>query len=128
MDRKFGRLIPKLRARGAFAKRLIAFASDTGPSAAIVAGGDGHAPAAPPGSAETHLCLGPGFSSACNTPLRRHKTWVHEGGISTPFIVHWPEGIAAHGALRHDATHLIDVAPTIVAAAAGQSQALAAAP
>ena len=58
-------------------------------------------PAAPPGSAASYLCLGPGFSSAANTPFRRHKTWVHEGGISTPLIVHWPRGIAAKGELRH---------------------------
>jgi arylsulfatase len=89
--------------------------------------GDGHDPAAAPGSAATHLCLGPGFSSACNTPFRRHKTWVHEGGISTPFIMHWPEGIAARGALRHDPAHLIDIVPTIVEAAGGKSQELAAA-
>ena len=40
------------------------------------------------------LCLGPGWSSAANTPFRLHKSWVHEGGISTPLIVHWPQGIA----------------------------------
>ncbi len=73
---------------------------------------DGHDPAAPAGSAASHLCLGPGFSTVANTPFRRHKTWVHEGGISTPLIVHWPRGIAAHGELRHDPGHVIDLVPT----------------
>jgi len=75
--------------------------------------GDGHDPAAPPGSSGTHLCLGPGWSTVANTPFRRHKTWVHEGGISTPLIVQWPRGIAARGELRKDAAHVIDFVPTI---------------
>jgi arylsulfatase len=112
---------------GVFDKTLIFFASDNGASAEIMVRGDGHDVAAAPGSAATHLCLGPGFSSACNTPFRRHKTWVHEGGISTPFIVHWRERIAARGALRHDPAHLIDVVPTIVEVAGGKRQELAAA-
>ncbi len=58
--------------------------------------------------------LGPGFSSACNTPYRRHKTWVHEGGISTPLVVHWPSGISAKGEWRHAPSHLIDIVPTIL--------------
>ncbi len=76
--------------------------------------GGGHNPAAPPGSAGSYLCLGPGWSSAANTPLRRHKTWVHEGGISTPLIAHWPAGIRARGELRHNPVHFIDVVPTIL--------------
>ena len=54
---------------------------------------------------------------ACNTPYRRHKTWVHEGGISTPLIVHWPAGIKGKGELRHTAAHVIDIAPTVLALA-----------
>ncbi len=74
-------------------------------------------PRQPPGSAASHLCLGPGWSSVANTPFRRHKTWVHEGGISTPLIAHWPRGIAARGELRHDPGHMIDLVPTILDAA-----------
>ena len=76
--------------------------------------GDGHDPAAPMGSAASFLCLGPGWSSAANTPMRRHKTWVHEGGISTPLIAHWPAGIKARGELRHRPGHLVDVLPTLL--------------
>ncbi len=49
-----------------------------------------------------------------NTPFRRHKTWVHEGGISTPLIAHWPKGISGHGELRAVPGHVIDVVPTIL--------------
>jgi arylsulfatase len=114
MDRQIGRILDQLRAMGALENTLILFASDNGASAEIMVRGDGHDPNADPGSALTHLCLGPGFSSAANTPFRRHKTWVHEGGISTPLIVHWPAGIKAKGALRHTPAHLIDVVPTVL--------------
>jgi arylsulfatase A-like enzyme len=80
----------------------------------------GHDKTAPPGSAKTFLCLGPPWASAANTPLRLHKSYVHEGGISTPLIVHWPRGISARGELRHDPGHLIDLAPTILELAGGQ--------
>jgi arylsulfatase len=45
---------------------------------------------------------------------------VHEGGISTPLIVHWPQGIAARGELRHDPSHLIDLVPTVLEAVGGK--------
>jgi arylsulfatase len=59
-----------------------------------------------------------------NTPFRRHKTWVHEGGIATPLIVHWPQGIAARGELRHTPGHVIDLAPTIFELAGGKQDSL----
>lgn len=114
MDREIGRLLQQLKTMGAYDDTLILFASDNGASAEIMVRDGGHDPAAAPGSAATYLCLGPGFSSASNTPFRRHKTWVHEGGISTPLIVHWPAGIAARGELRTTPAHVIDVVPTIL--------------
>jgi arylsulfatase A-like enzyme len=114
MDQEIGRVIAQLRRMGAFDDTLVFFASDNGASAEIMVRHGGHDPHAPPGSAATYLCLGPGFSSACNTPFRRHKTWVHEGGISSPFIVHWPNGIHAKNELRHVPVHVIDFVPTVL--------------
>lgn len=114
MDQEIGRILQQLKSMGAYENTIILFASDNGASAEIMVRDDGHDPKAAPGSAATHLCLGPGFSNACNTPFRRHKTWVHEGGISTPLIVHWPKGISAHGELRHEPVHLVDIVPTLL--------------
>ena len=50
---------------------------------------------------------------AGNTPFRRWKREVHEGGIADPCILHWPAGIAGRGEIRHQFAHAIDVAPTI---------------
>lgn len=114
MDQEIGRILVQLKAMGAFENTIIFFASDNGASAEIMVRNGGHDPAAPPGSAASYLCLGPGFSSAANTPHRRHKTWVHEGGISTPLVVHWPAGIAAKGELRTTPAHVIDFVPTVL--------------
>ena len=114
MDQEIGRIIAQLKAMGAYENTLILFASDNGASAEIMVRNGGHDPQAEMGSAATYLCLGPGFSSAANTPHRRHKTWVHEGGISTPLVASWPAGIAAHGELRHTPGHVVDIVPTIL--------------
>lgn len=114
MDQEIGRIITQIKAMGAYENTLIFFASDNGASAEIMVRNGGHDPAAPPGSAASYLCLGPGFSSAANTPHRRHKTWVHEGGISTPLIAHWPAGISAKGELRTTPAHVIDIVPTVL--------------
>ncbi len=114
MDREIGRIVDQLKQMSVFDNTLVLFASDNGASAEIVVRDGGHDPNAPTGSSATHLCLGPGFSSAANTPFRRHKTWVHEGGISTPLIVHWPAGIAEKNAYRHTPAHVIDFVPTVL--------------
>lgn len=114
MDQEIGRIIEQLSVMQAIENTLILFLSDNGASAEIMVRDDGHDPNAPAGSAATHLCLGPGWSSVCNTPHRRHKTWVHEGGISTPLIAQWPRGIAAKGDIRNDAGHVIDIVPTVL--------------
>ncbi len=123
MDREIGRLVAQLKAMGAYENTLLFFASDNGASAEIMVRGAGHDPQAAPGSAATYLCLGPGWSSAANTPFRRHKTWVHEGGIATPLIAHWPAGIAARGELRRDPGHLIDIVPTVLELAGAKAPA-----
>ena len=120
MDREIGRVIEHLKQMGVFENTVILFVSDNGASAEQIIRGDGHDKSAPAGSARTFLCLGPGWSSAANTPFRRHKSWVHEGGIASPLIIHWPHGIAARGELRHTPGHFVDVLPTLVELAGGQ--------
>jgi arylsulfatase len=54
-----------------------------------------------------------GWTMAGNTPFRRWKREVHQGGIADPCIVCWPGGPVAAGAIRHQFTHAIDVLPTL---------------
>ena len=97
MDREIGHVLDQLRTMDAFDDTLIIFLSDNGADATLIVRGDGHDRGAEPGSWRSFLCIGPGWASASNAPFRRHKIWVHEGGIATPLILHWPMRIAARG-------------------------------
>ena len=67
-----------------------------------------------PGPYDTYVAYGQGWANVSNTPFREYKHWVHEGGISTPLIAHWPKGITAKGELRKQPGHLIDLMATCV--------------
>lgn len=71
-------------------------------------------PEAMPGPDDTYIAYGINWANVSNTPFRMYKHYVHEGGISTPLIAHWPEGIKAKNELRHTPTHLIDIMATCV--------------
>lgn len=114
IDQETGRILNSLRKTGNFDNTLILFLSDNGASAEIMVRADGHDPDAPMGSAASYLCLGPGWSTACNTPFRKHKTWVHEGGCATPMIAHWPNGIDSKGVWNDNPLHVIDLFPTLI--------------
>lgn len=114
MDQEIGRVFDQLRQMGAWDNTLIVFLSDNGADATVMVRGEGHDPQADPGSVASFLCLGPGWATASNTPFRRHKIWVHEGGIATPCILSWPAAIREGGSLRHTPAHIIDFVPTVL--------------
>ncbi|MEM7012225.1 MAG: sulfatase-like hydrolase/transferase, partial [Verrucomicrobiota bacterium] len=114
MDVEIGRVFDQIKKMGQWENTMVIFLSDNGASAEIMVRDDGHDPALPAGSAGTYLCLGPGWSTTCNTPFRRHKTWTHEGGTSTPLVVSWPAGIEARGEVRRSVGHVIDLVPTLL--------------
>ncbi len=114
MDLEIGKVLGQVQAMGAERDTVVVFLSDNGASSEQLIRGDGHDATAPPGSARSFLGLGPGWSSCSNTPLRLHKSWVHEGGIATPMIVQWPNGIKDQNGLRHDPCHFVDILPTMV--------------
>lgn len=77
-----------------------------------------------PGPDDTYIAYGLSWANASNTPFREYKHWVHEGGISSPLIAHWPAGIdlkttknrraANEGWLVDTPGHLIDLMATCV--------------
>ena len=67
-----------------------------------------------PGPADTYIGYGKNWANVSNTPFREYKHWVHEGGISTPLIAHWPAAIRAKNELSHQHGHLIDLMATCV--------------
>jgi hypothetical protein len=71
-------------------------------------------PGVMPGPADTYIAYGRNWANVSNTPFREYKHWVHEGGIATPLIVHWPAKIKDAGSLRKQPGHLIDVMATCI--------------
>jgi len=119
MDQEIGRVVAWLEQAGQLNNTLIMFASDNGASSEMMVRGGGHDRNAAPGSAGSYLCLGPGWACTANAPFRYSKGYVHEGGVSSPFIVSWPAGIKDRGALRRTQGHMIDIVPTLAALVGG---------
>ncbi len=140
MDQGIGRIIDALKDTGEFDNTVIVFLSDNGGCAEELDGRAGwimnllqkppfvgtletrdgrqvrfgNLPDIIPGDEDTYASYGVPWANVSNTPFRLYKHWVHEGGIATPFIVHWPAGIAAKGQLRHQPAQLPDVMATFL--------------
>jgi len=138
MDQGIGRIIASLEDTGQLDNTLIIFLSDNGAcaedipdnvtarelvdqlmiaKAATRAGQPvrfGNDPALMPGPEDTYQSYGTAWANLSNTPFRLYKHWIHEGGIATPFIVHWPRGITEKGGLRHNPGQLPDIMATIL--------------
>lgn len=71
-------------------------------------------PGVMPGPADTYIAYGRGWANVSNVPFREYKHWVHEGGISTPLIAHWPAGISRRSDRESQPGHLIDVMATCI--------------
>jgi len=93
MDQNIGRLVSALKAKNLYDNTIIMFLNDNGACAEFDELGSG-----PKEQLETKegyaLTYGKAWANASNTPYRMYKHWLHEGGIATPFIVHWPKGIS----------------------------------
>jgi arylsulfatase len=57
-----------------------------------------------------------GWTMAGNTPFKRWKREVHEGGVADPCIIRLPtrSGRAAGRGTRHQYSHAVDVLPTVL--------------
>ena len=69
-----------------------------------------------PGPRDTFVAYGRGWANVSNTPFREYKHWVHEGGISTPLIVHAPSKVAEsmRGKFYREPGQLTDLMATCV--------------
>ncbi|MEM7235807.1 MAG: sulfatase-like hydrolase/transferase, partial [Planctomycetota bacterium] len=67
-----------------------------------------------PGPADTYIAYGIHWANVSNTPFREYKHFVHEGGVSTPLVAHWPNGLKRQGELESQPGHLVDIMATCV--------------
>lgn len=130
MDQNIGRVIEKLRTAGRLDNTLFLFMVDNGvPGTGVhdwrgLFAKNGRHP-------ETRVdnysewgrrggwssSSGRGWANLSNAPFRMYKRYTHEGGVATPLIVHWPDGLKDQNTLRHSPSHIIDIAPTCLNAA-----------
>jgi arylsulfatase A-like enzyme len=108
MDQGIGRILNALEERKLTENTLVMFLSDNGGCAETPGGND---TSRIPGPKEFYTHCGPAWAYAQNTPFRRYKQYVHEGGISTPFIVRWPARVKAN-TMTNEVGHIIDVMAT----------------
>jgi arylsulfatase len=113
MDRGIGEVMEKIRSLGKWENTLVIFLSDNGACAeGGVFGRDFWGNGAPPGGPDGYHNYGMGWANAGNTPFRKYKQYIHEGGIATPFVVQWPAVIRKGGQIHHQPAHIIDIMAT----------------
>ena len=134
MDAGIGRIINTLEETGQLDNTLILFLADNGGCAEELGGPPairdkgslistdttsdgkpvyrGNDPSIMPGPETTYQSYGVPWANLSNTPFREYKHWVHEGGIATPLIAHWPDAIKSAGELRHQPGQLPDIMAT----------------
>jgi len=137
MDQGVGRLVDELRAQGQFDDTLFVFLSDNGGCAEEMPietarqfvttyvtfdsetrdGRDvrpGNDPGIRPGGEDTYATYGRAWANLSNTPFREYKHWIHEGGIATPLVASWPNGLSGAAGHRRQPHQLPDIMATIV--------------
>ena len=138
MDQGIGRIIEALETEGELDNTLIIFLADNGGCHEEIEASMknhmikqsaqeftrdgrpvrfGNTPDIEPGPEDTFTSYGLPWANVSNTPFRKFKCWIHEGGISTPFISHWPNQLKATGALRTQPAQLPDIMATCIDAA-----------
>ena len=128
MDQGIGRILARLEALDIADQTMIVFLSDNGGCAEYLAE-DGwinsYVPDLPdgshvrignhvnltPGPAETYMSYDLPWANASNSPFRLYKHWVHEGGISSPCILHYPP-LIDEPTVIHSPVQFIDIMPT----------------
>lgn len=116
MDYGIGRLISTLKQQGQFENTLIVFLSDNGASAEPYTdlGGGGQESINNP-KAIGPVSYGSGWANASNTPFQKFKSTLNEGGIATPLVVHWPNGLKVNpGSINTNVGYLVDIMPTFL--------------
>ena len=134
LDRGIGQIVAELKFQGRLENTLLLFLADNGGCAEEITAGwksltipektrdgrevkNGNNPKMLPGPEVTYQSYGLPWANASNTPFLLYKHHVHEGGISSPLIAHWPAGLDGKGVIHDGPGHVIDLVSTCLDAA-----------
>ena len=135
MDAGIGEVLDELEKNNCLDDTLIMFMSDNGGCAEVLPSGGwimgcanektlgggsvsiGNKSKRLPGGPDTYMSYGREWANVSNTPFRLYKHWIHEGGISTPLILSWKNGVTNSGGICHSPMHFTDVMATVLEAA-----------
>lgn len=114
LDESIGRLVNELEKKGILDNTLILFFSDNGGNAE--SGVKGITQGDTLGNRNSNVFLGQCWAELNNTPFWLYKHHTSEGGIASPFIAHWPQGIPKkrNGEIIHEPAHIVDIMPTLL--------------
>jgi len=108
IDQNMGRLLAYLEDKGELENTLIMLVSDNGGCPFERSRNLD----VPPWKGGSFLLYDASWATVSNTPLKHYKQTQHEGGISTPLIIHWPAGLENPGRWNREQGHLVDVMAT----------------
>lgn len=113
MDQGIGRIVNQLKKLDQLDNTLIFFLSDNGACAEYISSGKSKAV---DGTEETFESYRINWANVSSTPFKAYKHFTYEGGIATPLIVHWPEGVdkALNNRYVSEYGHLTDIMATCV--------------
>lgn len=119
MDKAIGDLIEGLKKRGVYENTMIVFLSDNGGNAEP--GIDGSYKGKNPGSVNSSVHIGQCWAEVNNTPFWLYKHHTSEGGIASPFILSYPNGLdkKLQGTISNQVGHITDIMPTCIELAKG---------
>ena len=125
MDQNIGKLVKALKANGQYDNTMIVFISDNGACAEGVNTKLLSDPSKKIGERGSYYIYGEPWANASNTPFKKYKHYMHEGGIITPCIIQWPKGIKPQSGYSDKIGHVMDLMPTALELSGTQPQGLA---
>jgi arylsulfatase A-like enzyme len=132
MDQGIGKVVQALEETGQLDNTLVLFLADNGGCAEVLTDkwkrslhvpqyqkdgtplNRGNDVSQFPGPEDTYMSYSTEWANASNTPFRMYKHYIHEGGISTPLIAHWPAGIKSPNRTTSQIGHIMDIMATCV--------------
>ena len=124
MDQNIGKMIGALKKEGQYENTIIIFLSDNGGCAENMSSRNFNDTTKLIGQRGSYVTYDEPWANVSNTPFKKYKHFMHEGGMITPCIIQWPAGIQPKAGYSNEIGHVIDLLPTALELAGVTSKGL----